>query len=338
VAIGTGIFWACEKENVDNSLIKQKSFNSNGLMYFSNQEEFANTMDMLLAMDFDELCAYEDSLGYTSYGRECEELYYNSIEGEDSLTSDEEIENFVSEHSNFLNTTTDFDGEELYVPILFDHPFRYVLNENKMFQIGDMIFKVYNSGIVSTNYQNLSALINLQENELSSIEPTSVFSYAPASEPYIYPNNIQKDAAHNLGGFLISASVNSSNTERVRIKIERLAYYGTDYEIGYYLDLYGFVEIRGFRKIGKWWCNGTRHISHEINVTTHYFGWGIYNSTPYYSPASTTSRAVSKVNYNFMHVFLVNYNQNSSFDYLFHFASANGYASIPAVTTNFNFQ
>ena len=52
VAIGAAIFWACEKENVDSTLIKQKNFNSNGLMYFSNFEEFSNTLDMLLTMDF----------------------------------------------------------------------------------------------------------------------------------------------------------------------------------------------------------------------------------------------------------------------------------------------
>ncbi len=327
-AIGAAIFIGCKKENIDNNLINQKCFNQDGMLYFSNIEEFNNTLTTILEFDFDELCAYEDSLGYTSFGRECEEIYNNSLEI-DSLNSDEEIETFVSQHNNNIQIINDYDNELLYVPILFDHPFRYILNNNRMFQIEDTIYKVFNIGIVNTNYENVSALINLQENELSSIDSTSIFSFAPSAEPYILPENFNKDNEHNLGGKLFSAKI--INKERVRINIERAVYYGTNM-----IQVMGIIDIRGFRKICNHWCNAKRTISYQVNVGYHYIHNNSYCSNTYYSLNYTTSRPVFKRHWTFANGGIVRLN-NEQIDYLFHFASANGYVSIPAVTNNFNF-
>jgi len=339
VTIGAIIFWACEKENIDNSLIKQKNFNSNGLMYFSNYEEFSNTLDMLLAMDFDELCNYENSLGYTSFGRQCEELYINSLYV-DSLSSEADIQDFVNEHSDCVQIFTDYDDEQLYVPILFDHPFRYVLNNNKMFQIDSTIYRVFNSGTVSTNCDNYDDLCNLTENDLQYIDSNSIFQYIPNSNPYIM---FEKDLDNILGMDVFIAKINGKERVRLRLTVSPLYYAPTAHPYYYYK---GTGELRGFRLIGNNWCYAKRTLGCNLNYVIHYWteyynsstqqfeGANFYN----YSNSKNYTASAPRYKYSFTTfptVPLVN-RFNISDNFMIHYGSANGCIHIPAVWYSFN--
>lgn len=339
VAIGAAIFWACEKENVDSTLIKQKNFNSNGLMYFSNFEEFSNTLDMLLTMDFNELCSYENLNAYTSFGRECEELYINSLEV-DSLSTDEEIQNFVDEHSDRVQIFTDYDNEQLYVPILFDHPFRYVINNNRMFQIDSTIYKVFNSGIVSTSSNNYNDLLDLSESNLQYIDSNSIFQYIPNSTPYIM---FEKDLENILGMDIFIAKINGNERVRLRLIVSPLYYAPTAHPYYYYK---GTGELRGFRLIGNNWCYAKRTLGCNFNYTIHYWTEYYNNSTQQFEGANyynysnnksyTASVPIYKYNFaTFPTVALVN-RFNISDNFMIHYGSVNGCIHIPAVWYSFN--
>ena len=342
VAIGAGIFWACQKEDVDNTQIKQKSFNANGLMYFSNFDEFLNTIDELYAMDFDELCAYENTNGYTSFGRESEEVYYNSLEV-DSLSTDEEIQSFVNAHSDFVQIYTDYDGEQLYVPILFDHPFRYIINNNRMFQIGDIIYKVFNSGIASilnSSTNSYEMLLNLSESDLEFIDSNSMIQYIPKQDPYIM---FEKDAAHDMGNNVYISKVDGNERVRLFLGGERL-----DGGACPFYPYYGWADLRGFRKIGNNWCGGKRTLGCNVwctldywdekfnpNNGTCYDGQYINNNLRHLN--FTVSSPKYYVDIRLFGLQLVNGGGYSD-RYMLHYSSAHGTIHTPPVWYTFNLQ
>ena len=78
---------SCNKEN--NFKVE-----TNDLVNFQNVEEFNQELKKVISLSLDELIAYEDSKGYKSFGRTCDEIY-ESIDFE-KFNSFKELETYIN--------------------------------------------------------------------------------------------------------------------------------------------------------------------------------------------------------------------------------------------------
>ena len=122
------------------------------LLVFSSEQEFNSELLKVNNMSLDELIAYENGKGYSSFGRECLQ-FYKSINFE-GFKSIRELEKFVEKNCKYLKLVED-DGGELCVSKIFeDRADRFFLNENFMYQVGDVVYKILEVGTVETNLEN----------------------------------------------------------------------------------------------------------------------------------------------------------------------------------------
>ena len=161
-----GIFYACKKDGNEfmngKGLLMQSV--SNGMRVFDSMEELVNEINRLDNMEEEELEAYENSIGFQSFGRMSESVYWQILRelGEpfgveyfgDEEMSEMDVE-FTTEDAfvyvslypkylEVLKSTISEEGQEDYdidefLPKYYLNRFRYVMNENRMFQVAERI-------------------------------------------------------------------------------------------------------------------------------------------------------------------------------------------------------
>ena len=334
--ISFGILGGCQKETKDEIFKTTKSIpiqkNDLGMLYFENFDVLMEVIDEIHAMDYIDRAAYEDANGFTSYGRQCDDIYYPSVDEESdaSLQTDEEIDAFVEEHNEYVQLMEDYDGESLYVPRLFDHPFRYfITKEDRIFQIEDTYIKVFESGIVSTDVDYLNELKNLREEELPSItENNDIFCY---SSFLLLSQTKHKVAVRN--NYYFGEARNSADKERIRIE-SKVVIDGNKKKTkaSYYIS----NSIKPFHKLGKNWHLAKRTVNYYIdfkysfNSSPNNDGYPIfYDRIAYIGSNKSYGSTIKagKLNNQIVHP--------SHFNTAYTLITMTGYVSIPAVRHNF---
>ena len=287
-------------------------------------------------MDYIERAAYENANGYTSYGRLCDDIYYPSVNEESGLQTGDEFNEFVSSHSNYVQFKEDYDGEILYVTRLFNNPFRYFVSEdNRIFQVGEVYIKVFEAGNVMVNADNLQALRDLTEDNLSSIgEDNPIFTFNPIGPSNSNPGGpselSSKSQKANIGNnYYFNAAVNSAGNERIRIEAYRQWASSALFPTGY--RGWVFNSIKAFRKVAWFWSDAKRTIRYSLNYSYNYSvaggltgPWTLYK-TDYksYTGSNTT--------YSYEFAACVADFSGKSYNFL----AISGYVSIPAVGCSF---
>lgn len=251
-----GLF-SCSKDD----LVDQNLKNSiSDIFYFADDATHNDIRNKVLAMNLDELRAYEDSLGYCSFGRKCDEIY-NNID-EDEFLSEEDITKFVEMNSEYLQFI-DIDGELYLETVLYDNPNRYLINDDKVFQIGEYVYKVFADGMVRTNQNYKGELLQLSGDSLPYLK--------------IYDENLTviqrnvvsfecdtKDDAYNCGTYASDDLVVGSEKIFIRIMVED--------EIKYFANGDPYTKwtsscvAKPYRKTLNRWYGCGRHITYEFNV------------------------------------------------------------------------
>jgi hypothetical protein len=257
------IFNSCTKEQTEQTIdIPVK----NEMLVFKTIEEYSAAIEKTIAFNHEELVAWEDAQGFKSYGRICEEIYF-SINFE-LFNSFDEIRDVVKKNNQYLTLVKDDNDEYVLEHFLYNNPSRYIINSDRMFQIKDNVYKVFEKAYAYTNIENIDELIRLNELNL-----TFNNDYPKITIVNSNPNIESKDAANNCGS---GEKSKPSDNDRDRIRLTIGAHQppagagGWSVARCYYL-------IRPYKKIlGIWYWVSGRTMRASIKIALDYLtpgGW-----------------------------------------------------------------
>jgi hypothetical protein len=179
VAIGMS---ACNKaELADNNLpVKQKATFapvSANIRVFNSDDDVLAEVNKISEMSFVDLCAYENSIGFNSFGKNADFAYDILKEQDENFKSIADVRNALTTHSEYLQLLENNEEYTLETK-LYDSPFKYIVNNEKMYQVQDTLVKVLENAVISAPIENYEILLSLDETAIKNLE---VESRKPAS-------------------------------------------------------------------------------------------------------------------------------------------------------------
>ncbi|MCR4931688.1 MAG: hypothetical protein K5918_04540 [Bacteroidales bacterium] len=158
---------------------------SNGTLLKSNESipYFSSVEDMIYELNqrmersnegVDALIDYENNKGYTSIGRLADEFYFKCI---DTIQNDTLLLNTFKSYTDLI-TLNISDEDTFYLPKYSSIPQRYIANRDGLFQIGNMVTRIFEEGTVSTTVDNITSLKNMSPSDLVDLD-TLRFFYSP---------------------------------------------------------------------------------------------------------------------------------------------------------------
>ena len=254
------------------------------------------------------------SIDFNSFGKLSEKIY-NSIAEKDTNISFKALETEVEKYSEYL-TLDNVAGEFYFDTKYSNSPFRYVMNQDKMFQVDTLLYKIFKEGFVTCSYEYIKQLQDLSEDQFETMQSDDMFVV------YKY-NRINHDV-------FISVDTNAiKGKEKVRLQINNVETYKQS--VQQQVNIYGLYseKITGWRKFCCWF-NVKRHITANYNIR-----YSAYLPTAPYSAVSNVSdQTVFKKHLTRLIPYYVVLPQgvtNASYS----ISQATGYVKIPAVTLHF---
>ncbi len=242
---------ACNKEEIPSTI--ENNLKSENLITFKDYSEYFSTVERVSNMDEQGRIAWEESLGFKSFGTICDEYYYSFDFENLSNFSDFKKEESVNQYFSFRE---DLSGIHIE-PKEMKSKERYIANKDKLFIIGDEAFKLCDSDLISTKIENIEKLkmINNKTDALLS----GIFSINSTSwgEKNFKSTFAEKD----------EKSVQSSNGDyKIKLEIETENYWA-------------FSPTRTLREVEFWITNYKRNIIGVFYVKKAATTYDIYIDT-----------------------------------------------------------
>ncbi|HKK61471.1 MAG TPA: hypothetical protein VJ951_02855 [Bacteroidales bacterium] len=257
--ISVFMFNSCSKEEFSGLSERQVL---NEIVNFDSQEDFSTTLEKVVGMSSEELKAYEASKGYKSFGRTCEE-FYRGIDFDD-FTSLEELKAFIEKNSEYLTLVEDEEGELVLETVLSRSPYRYFVNNDKLFRIKDEVYKVFGDGVISTNVSNIEVLKEMNSTSVTGLDVDEQIRVMASYRASKFSENQLKDAVYNCGRHAEARKTNKRDRTKIEISIDYLDTYDIN---NVPMTIYeNRVLIRPYKRtLGVWyWCSRT--LSCDIKV------------------------------------------------------------------------
>lgn len=269
--INQNSYFSIEKKNV-----------SSHKMVFNDAEEYVSTIRFLYKANHEERIAWEESKGFVSLGRASDEMYLSL--NKEKLTV-EDLRKIIDLYPGYFQLLQEENGEYTFESALWDNIDRYLVNKDMIYQIGNTVYKVLNSGTVSSSLRN--------EAELKLINDFNIESYQNKPQYNINWNSrcmkrTLKDSENNFGRFCDQRSTNNNDRTYLQINISSANLPGPPNST---LEETKFL-VRPYKKILGIWYFCQRTISCNIVVVTDYpfyttsnsFSWLEHLQTEYYEP------------------------------------------------------
>ena len=259
VAVCACLAASCDKETITlNEKVKNDNqIETKDIVKFDNMDEYTKVLDSVLSMNDLELKLYEESMGYKSFGRECDEFYEN-IDFE-KFTTQEELLSFV-DNSDYLVITEDEEGE-LYIETPFSTNYRrYLMNKDRLFMIGETYYKVFEDGVISAEKDDLEELREIKTNKIGAIESTHSLQVEKIQREIKEFDS--KDDAYNCGLFVEKKETRNRDRTRVQISLESTFKYNN----GPHTDVVLEFIVRPLKKHLGAWIYCSRTISGNISI------------------------------------------------------------------------
>ncbi len=150
---------SCDKSD---SVISLSESNKQGILTFSSIEELTSTVQKVNSMTPKERTDWESSKGFKSLGTICDK-FYSSINYENFSNLDE-IKSFVKTHNSQIQLVEDENGEISCVTQEYNNPERYIMNENRMYIVGNKVYRVFpEQRKVSCDIANITELAKIKD-------------------------------------------------------------------------------------------------------------------------------------------------------------------------------
>jgi hypothetical protein len=249
----TSLFYSCSKDEAFQSNILETD-----IVKFKTFEEYNEALNTVHSMSKDERKSYEESKGYISFGRQCDE-FYSEIDF-DEFESLEAIKAFAATN-DFIAVIEDYDGEIIFEKTLASNRNRYFINSDGLFQIGDFVYKAFEDGTASTHINNIHKLAQNKSNSVYSVPEDAEIKVSHINNG---SSNL-KDAAYNCGYYFYDGK--TSGDFRVGIGVEREIYHDWSILGGDPITtLYAGTFIRVFRKKTFGWAYSNRRVQYTSKV------------------------------------------------------------------------
>lgn len=279
---------SCQKEKIDKTTTFKNS-NDEKFIKFNSSIDYNATLKKVLSFSDVERKKWEETLGFKSFATICNEFYF-SINPEE-FSNIESLKNYVNINSEYLQLKQDETGDFTLEASLINDPIRYLLNRDRLFQIGDTVYKVLENSIIHSNI--------IYINKLKAINEGNFLNYIADENIFIENQSLNeqgnlKDVTYNCGVWTEDRVTNGSERTYLRIGIY-------SQNIGNGTEQGADFMVRPYKKIlGIWyWC--TRTISCDIAVAVDYY---VYTS-PYsgswlrqyatYSESGTSTSSISGI-------------------------------------------
>lgn len=278
---------SCSKDEVLNNT---KSKESDKILRFKDLNEYNEVQRSVLSMNSQVLKAYEESKGYISFGRLCDELY-NSIDPL-NFKSTEEVKEFVTKNSKYLQFVEDEKGELELETKFYNTAERYFFNNEKIFQIGDTVFKVFEEGTVKASFKDINIFKQVGDN-IDCYKQDTRFVFIPNTKSVTknYKSTTDLQYPYDCGNSVEFRSTNGNN--RLKVEIESKLK-------GYTQTVCHFIQRPYKKTLGIWfWCSRTMKADIRITFTAFadhchdgqcgYLGW-VFDDLIYYEDYTMASK------------------------------------------------
>lgn len=244
-----------------------------GMLVFRDYDEYFEAIQKVKSLQPDELKAWEEAQGFSSFGRHCDELY--SIINPDAFETINEIKTFVEQNSQYLELVELESGEYVLEVALDNHLNRHIINKDKMFVIGSSVYKIYSDGVAKAGIAHKDVLKNCR-----SLEEVKKFVTTKQKTTDQYPEIKVKNIVGP--GTFLATKWNEKDRDALRLTIsldylhatEMNVHGGADIPVTY---VNNFVRIRGYRKNAGIWMHTQTSLSADFRVLANYNGTDTYH-------------------------------------------------------------
>jgi hypothetical protein len=233
---------------------------NNGILAFSDQNDFANYLVQINQMSKQELIDFQENNDYLSFGLKCDESYFELAQ--DSLNPDDVMAN-ISNYSDYLELVTDIEGDEdLTLKAKFESsPLYYIMNLEHMYIVGDMAYKVFEEGIIETDISYIDELENISSFDMIDFDGDKI-NFTPIPLGWSATGNLT--SPHDAGTPRIERETNGNNRTKSYIKITQMT-------SGPAPQFSSMNYVRPYKRTwGIWyWCKRTITYDFETAIDIH---------------------------------------------------------------------
>ncbi|MDR0829327.1 MAG: hypothetical protein LBN95_04340 [Prevotellaceae bacterium] len=280
---------ACQKTElaVDNNLpVKQKATFapvSSNIRVFNTVDELSEEIDKVLSMPLTDLVKYETSIGFNSFGKLADLAYQEVAANEDSYKSVAEVQAAIQPHSEYLQLLEDETGYTCETK-LYNSALKYIVNNEKMYQINDTLAKILDNATIFTLVDNYAELLTIDEGNVVSKKGTKGFDIIlkgggwPDLPDWFYDPSYYPLINH-LNDYIYEKDVERINGRdhklEVEVRMQRLT--SNTEEPMCYLH----SRRKGIANGVYWWFG--RNINYDLTITTTHANYNQQvHDVPYY--------------------------------------------------------
>ncbi|MEO9869194.1 EB domain-containing protein [Ekhidna sp.] len=245
------VAFSCSNELEEQTVLEE----SNEALIFNSSQEFTDFVAHSSSLSLEELTQKEEALGFKSFARKSEEIY-QALENA-NFTSASEIEQFVSENSEYLKIQTDASGDRS-LETNFDNLSKYAMNVDRVYILGNNFFKQFENGLASTLLIDKAELNKHDELEYNNVDSKVIFKRNRINEG-------ARSLTTNCGNYRKETVTNGNNRTIVSVKT------GTDAPAVGAQEV-GFIRarIRPQKKTFGVWIRARRTIRGHFNIAIEY--------------------------------------------------------------------
>jgi len=291
---------------------------------FATFDLFKAEVEQTTGFTYDELDAYERSIGFNSFGKIADQRMIELVKEVDKMETtatspimaQARITQSLTANTTYLQIIADENGENSCETKYFRSPYRYVMNLERMFKVDTLYFKVFEEGHASCGISHYNDLRNLTDAQFSLLEETdttfNVFKHASSGRG-------------NYGLYLAKTEISSDGKQKVTVELYYHQHSVIYWEYIMDLDAEFWVRTWGKHKwLGIWWDS---HRTYTNNITL----WVMVNGT-----LQSGSDVGSNGGYK-RHKKLLSVHNLYSYWPVIYINKSAGYGKIPAVTCYMNF-
>lgn len=154
--------FSCKKSEYD---YEEVNIDTKRILKFDNINSLINESNTVNKYSIEQKVEWEKNRHFTSYGVQSD-ILCNKTDFESFSTVDQ-FKEFASTYSNFFEIST-INGCELQLsPLLINIPYRYLINEEHLVQIGDTVYKVFKNFSVKAHINHLAQIRKITDEQFN---------------------------------------------------------------------------------------------------------------------------------------------------------------------------